>query len=116
MFSDWMTFHEKHEAVKKQLETYFKKKQTNLNTYTVCYILCDQENQELRISDLAPRLSLSVSATSRLIAKLEEETGFIRRENCDIDNRGLYAVLTDAGRGFLEEVTAEVDQLLEGSL
>ena len=76
------------------------RKNTCLNCYTACFILDSQENKELRLSELAPYLCLSNSATSRIIAKLEEGTGVVQRKTCETDNRGLYVVLTDKGQAF----------------
>lgn len=116
MFTKWLICHETHEKIEKALESLFDKKNTCLNCYTSCYILNCQENKELRLSDLAPHLCLSNSATSRLVAKLEQETGFVRRKTCEEDNRGLYVILTEKGQAFLEEMTPEVNKLLKDLL
>lgn len=113
MFQQWLSFHEKHEKLKQRLETYFLKNGSSLNAYTVCHVLSDKKNQELRVSDLAPYLCLSSSATSRLVAKLEAEIGYVRREVCEEDNRALYVVLTDKGQQFLADATADVEDMLQ---
>ncbi|MEG3267744.1 MarR family transcriptional regulator [Streptococcus suis] len=105
-----------NEKLKQELESYFTKTGTNLNSYTVCYLLQDKENQELRISELAELLCLSTSATSRLVVKMEAETGLVVRETCEIDNRGLYVVLTQKGRDFLTDASAAVEKLIQKAL
>jgi DNA-binding MarR family transcriptional regulator len=45
----------------------------------------------------ADAVALSQSALSRLVARLERE-GLVERCICDLDRRGVYANLTDAGR------------------
>ncbi|MEQ9763116.1 hypothetical protein ABPS01_00305 [Streptococcus sp. ZJ151] len=112
MFEQWLRFHQEHELLKIKLEHFFLMYSVNLNTYTVCYILKDQTNLELRVSDLSQKLGLSTSATSRLAAKIEAETGYVRRELCEEDNRALYVVLTTKGRAFLDKVEQELHLFL----
>ncbi|GGE37519.1 MarR family winged helix-turn-helix transcriptional regulator [Streptococcus himalayensis] len=112
MFEEWLAMHQKHEQIKMKLENFFLKQGVNLNTYTVCYILKDQPNLELRVTELSQKLGLSTSATSRLATKMEAETGFVRREICEEDNRALYIVLTAEGKQFLEEGELKVHELL----
>jgi DNA-binding MarR family transcriptional regulator len=50
----------------------------------------------MRMRDLAASVILSRSGLTRLADRLERE-GLIRRESCDDDARGAYAVLTPAG-------------------
>jgi DNA-binding MarR family transcriptional regulator len=69
--------------------------------YEVLVRLSEAPGRRLRMRELA---SLSQSSRSRLshsVARLEEE-GWIRREACDSDRRGSWAVLTDAGFAALE--------------
>ncbi|MFJ1706461.1 MarR family transcriptional regulator [Kitasatospora sp. NPDC088346] len=51
----------------------------------------------LRVQDLACTVHLSQSALSRLIGRLEK-AGLVERAMCQVDRRGIYVVLTDAGR------------------
>lgn len=51
----------------------------------------------MRIQQLASQLGLSHSATSRLVARLEQ-TGSLRRYECATDRRGTYTELTAAGK------------------
>jgi DNA-binding MarR family transcriptional regulator len=55
------------------------------------------EHGKRRIQELSEAVSLSQSALSRLVARMERE-GLVERCMCDLDRRGIYAVLTDAGR------------------
>ena len=50
-----------------------------------------------RSADLTGAIHLSQSATSRLVARLEKE-GLVQRALCDVDRRGIFVTLTDAGR------------------
>jgi DNA-binding MarR family transcriptional regulator len=59
--------------------------------------LVSAEDGQRRIQDLSEAVSLSQSALSRLVARLEKE-GLVVRCMCDVDRRGIYAQLTEAGR------------------
>jgi DNA-binding MarR family transcriptional regulator len=48
------------------------------------------------MTELAQRVLISRSGLTRLVDRLERE-GLVRREACDDDARGLFAVLTEAG-------------------
>jgi DNA-binding MarR family transcriptional regulator len=48
------------------------------------------------MSDLAARLQLSLSGTTRIVARLEVD-GLLKRVRCDQDARGANAVLTYSG-------------------
>ncbi|HEM2866420.1 MarR family winged helix-turn-helix transcriptional regulator [Streptococcus suis] len=104
MFTQWLTFHARHEDIKNQLESFLKGYHLTLGSYAVLYLLSLQELNELRIVELSEKLGLSKSATSRLVAKMEQETVYLIRETCEEDNRGLYAVMTDealpSSKGF----------------
>jgi DNA-binding MarR family transcriptional regulator len=50
-----------------------------------------------RSADLTGAIHLSQSATSRLVARLEKE-GLVERALCEVDRRGIFVTITDAGR------------------
>ena len=52
---------------------------------------------QCRVQELADAAYLSQSAVSRLIARLERD-GLVSRSMCELDRRGIYVCLTDAGR------------------
>lgn len=55
----------------------------------------------LRMSELAQQVQLSTSGLTRLVDRLEAR-GYVCREACPGDRRGLNAALTDEGRAALE--------------
>jgi DNA-binding MarR family transcriptional regulator len=50
-----------------------------------------------RSADLTEAVHLSQSATSRLVARLEKD-GLAQRALCDVDRRGIFVTITEAGR------------------
>ena len=73
-----------------------------LTSYEVLLHLEDAPGRQLRMSELAASLLLSQSGATRLVDRLERD-GLVRRERCEEDARGWFAVLTDAGRRRLRE-------------
>ena len=69
--------------------------------YEILVRLSEAPNRTVRMSDLASRAQSSRSRLSHAVARLEE-AGWVRRESCDTDRRGSFAVLTDAGFAALE--------------
>jgi DNA-binding MarR family transcriptional regulator len=68
-----------------------------VHEFEVLENLAAAEDGKRRIQELADAVALSQSALSRLVARLERE-GLVERCICDVDRRGIYANLTDAGR------------------
>ena len=73
-----------------------------LRSYEVLVHLADAPDHRLRMSDLSRSVLLSASGVSRLVDRLESE-GFVCRRRCELDGRGFFAVLTDAGEAKLRE-------------
>ncbi|MFC6878429.1 MULTISPECIES: MarR family winged helix-turn-helix transcriptional regulator [Actinomadura] len=75
-----------------------------LGSYDVLMHLGEAPEGRLRMNDLADRVLLSRSGLTRLVDRLQRE-GLVVRQSCDSDARGLYAVLTPAGRARLDAAT-----------
>jgi DNA-binding MarR family transcriptional regulator len=63
----------------------------------------DKAGGKLRIHELADAVILSRSGLSRLLDRLES-AGLLRREPCEDDRRGAYAVITESGRETLADM------------
>ncbi|KAB2341402.1 winged helix-turn-helix transcriptional regulator [Actinomadura rudentiformis] len=75
-----------------------------LASYDVLMHLGEAPDGRLRMNDLADRVLLSRSGLTRLVDRLQRE-GLVCRASCDSDARGLFAVLTPAGRARLAAAT-----------
>jgi DNA-binding MarR family transcriptional regulator len=64
--------------------------------YEVLARLSESPQQRLRMTELAEGALLSKSRLSHQISRMERD-GLVRREPCETDGRGFFAVLTDAG-------------------
>ncbi|HVG73758.1 MAG TPA: MarR family transcriptional regulator [Thermoleophilaceae bacterium] len=69
-----------------------------LSSYEVLLFLNDSDQGRMRMSELADSVLLSRSGLTRLVDRLERQ-GLLRRERCASDARGLFAEITDEGRG-----------------
>ena len=69
--------------------------------YEILVQLSETPERQLRMSELADRCLSSRSRLSHAVSRLEER-GWVRRQVCAEDGRGLLAVLTDDGLAALE--------------
>jgi DNA-binding MarR family transcriptional regulator len=74
-----------------------------MTEYFVLVNLSEAPERQLRMSELAARGAMSLSAISRVVNALARR-GLVERARCASDGRGLLAVLTDQGLVCLEEV------------
>lgn len=72
-----------------------------LADYELLVRLSEGQCGRVRMSSLAEQVAASKSRVSHQIARMER-AGLVRREECPSDGRGVFAVLTDAGRAALE--------------
>lgn len=84
----------------------------SLEIYDVLWTLEQSPKYGLRFSDLGERVLLSRSNVTRLAERLEEQ-GLIERHRCPEDRRGVYAVLTNAGRKTRQEMWKVYGKLIE---
>ncbi|MFE7121603.1 MarR family winged helix-turn-helix transcriptional regulator, partial [Streptomyces sp. NPDC057654] len=73
------------------------------NDYEILVNLSESEDHRMRMSDLATVTLQSKSRLSHQITRMEN-AGLVRRENCESDRRGLYAVLTEQGWETMRQV------------
>ncbi|WP_405998419.1 MarR family winged helix-turn-helix transcriptional regulator [Streptomyces sp. NBC_00829] len=73
------------------------------NDYEILVNLSESPERRMRMSDLAAATLQSKSRLSHQITRMEN-AGLVRRENCESDRRGLYAVLTEQGTETMQKV------------
>ncbi|MEU0393205.1 MarR family transcriptional regulator [Streptomyces sp. NPDC006208] len=73
------------------------------NDYEILVNLSESADRRMRMSDLAAATLQSKSRLSHQITRMEN-AGLVRREHCESDRRGLYAVLTDDGIATMQKV------------
>lgn len=73
------------------------------NDYEILVNLSESPDHRVRMSELAHRTRQSKSRLSHQITRMDT-AGLVRRENCESDKRGLFAVLTEKGWDTMREV------------
>ncbi|MFJ2934489.1 MarR family winged helix-turn-helix transcriptional regulator [Streptomyces sp. NPDC087219] len=99
----WRTFLDVQRMLTYQLERDLQPFGLTMNDYEILVNLSESAERRLRMSDLAAATLQSKSRLSHQITRMEN-AGLVRRENCESDRRGLYAVLTDAGMETMHKV------------
>ena len=75
----------------------------NGRDYEILVDLSEAPEHRLRMTDLADATSQSRSRLSHQIARMEKR-GLVRRDDCEGDKRGTFAVLTKTGFEAIERV------------
>ncbi|WP_306326321.1 MarR family winged helix-turn-helix transcriptional regulator [Streptomyces venezuelae] len=99
----WRTFLDVQRMLTYQLERDLQPFGLTMNDYEILVNLSESADRRLRMSDLAAATLQSKSRLSHQITRMEN-AGLVRRENCESDRRGLYAVLTDEGMATMRKV------------
>lgn len=93
----WRLFLTVHTRLVERVEQDFKQAELPpFEWYDVLLALKQAPNQRLRLSELAEVLLVNRTNVTRLVDRLEK-ANLIRREACQGDRRGAFAVLTEAG-------------------
>ena len=71
--------------------------------YIVFLALWEQENGKAKVGDLGRRLYLDCGTLTPLLKKMEE-SGWLTRCRCKVDERVVYVSLTEAGWALREEL------------
>ena len=69
----------------------------------------------LRMQELADAIGLNQSSVSRLIGRLED-AGLTERDLCEKDRRGVYSLITEAGRKRHAEAAPTYQDILAAEL
>lgn len=82
-----------------------------LNEFYVLYFLKKSEGHSLSISELSQKNGLSISATSRMLTKFEQNCEVIERRTGK-DKRSVIITLTSKGEDYLEDSLTIVESIL----
>ncbi|MEU9984918.1 MarR family transcriptional regulator [Streptomyces sp. NPDC050856] len=99
----WRTYLDVNRLLTYQLEKDLQPFGLTINDYEILVNLSESAERRMRMSDLAAATLQSKSRLSHQITRMEN-AGLVRRENCESDRRGLYAVLTDQGMETMHKV------------
>lgn len=99
----WRTYLDVNRLLTYQLEKDLQPFGLTNNDYEILVNLSESADRRMRMSDLAAATLQSKSRLSHQITRMEN-AGLVRRENCESDRRGLYAVLTEQGTQTMQKV------------
>jgi DNA-binding MarR family transcriptional regulator len=98
----WRRFVETHAAIVRRLDDDLRVQSgLTLSSYEVLLELVRAPGNRMRMAELAERLLFTRSGITRLVDRLERD-GFVERNECPHDGRGVYAILTEKGFDTLE--------------
>lgn len=86
-----------------------------LSEYRALECLARAADGELRMQELADKVGLGQSSVTRLVGRLDT-AGFVVRDLCPDDKRGVYAVITDEGRGRYAAARGTYAEVLSSAL
>jgi DNA-binding MarR family transcriptional regulator len=103
----WLRFVGTHAAIVGRLDEDLKAQSgLSLSSFEVLYELVRAPGNRLRMAELADRLLFTRSGVTRLVSRLERN-GFVERNDCAHDGRGVYAILTEKGFDMLETAATQ---------
>jgi DNA-binding MarR family transcriptional regulator len=100
----WRLFLKTHAVLLAQIEQTLKQSNLpDLSWYDVLWALEEAPDHRLRLHELADALVLQRSNLTRLVDRMEQ-AGFVKREICDRDRRGAFAVITKEGLALRQQI------------
>ncbi|MBW6437278.1 MarR family transcriptional regulator [Actinoplanes hulinensis] len=112
----WRALAGLHDRIEQRLERALQAAhRLSVVEYSVLELLSRQERWHMRMQQLAAAVVLSQSATTRLVARLEEQ-GLLSRYLCENDRRGIFTEVTEAGLKLLAEARPIHDQELRQAM
>jgi len=116
LVESWRELAAAHAAVIDALERELQDRHgLTASEFEVLQRLAESPERHCRMQELADAVHLSQSALSRLIGRLETD-GLVTRALCSYDRRGIYACLTDAGAGLVEQAEPTHHEVLAATL
>ncbi|HWE83212.1 MAG TPA: MarR family transcriptional regulator [Gaiellaceae bacterium] len=116
LVESWRELSAAHAAVFDTLERELSKRHgLTVSEFEVLQRLAESPESNARMQDLADAVHLSQSALSRLVGRLEAD-GYVSRALCELDRRGIYACITNAGRDLVEQAEPTQAEVLEATL
>lgn len=105
-----------HAYVERQLTQALQRKHgIGLSEFRALECLSQTSDGELRMQDLADKVGLGQSSVTRLVGRLDT-AGFVVRDLCPDDKRGVYAVITDEGRQRYAAARGTYSEVLSSAL
>ncbi|MFC4911433.1 MarR family winged helix-turn-helix transcriptional regulator [Actinomadura gamaensis] len=112
----WRTLAALHARIEDEIERALQREHgLAVNEFCALHHLSKPDSPSVRMQQLADVLVLSQSATTRLVARLEER-GLVQRVLSPEDRRGICAQATDEGRALMHRATPTHNAALDAAL
>ena len=112
----WRELLARHARVNEALERELQRNhRLSVTEFEALQHLAESDANGCRLQQLVADVHMSQSALSRLIGRLADE-GLVERRTCTDDRRGIFAVITDAGRDRLAEAVPTQHDVLSRTL
>ncbi|WP_117211950.1 MarR family winged helix-turn-helix transcriptional regulator [Allorhizocola rhizosphaerae] len=112
----WRTLAALHARIEDRIERALQSAHgLSVNEFCLLHHLAGPNGRHTRMQQLAGKLVLSQSATTRLVDRLERRN-LLTRVLSEEDRRGIYAEATEAGRKLLAEATPTHNAALDDAL
>ncbi|ENQ3079529.1 MarR family winged helix-turn-helix transcriptional regulator [Bacillus sp. WLY-B-L8] len=103
IIKNWNTLSRTYITINNELDVHLQSKyKLSINEFNVLWLLSEQPEKKMRIQYIADAVSLSQSAVSRLVSRLEHS--LVERHICETDQRGVYIKLTTLGQEQIDEI------------
>jgi DNA-binding MarR family transcriptional regulator len=112
----WIAIEHLYATLNKQLEKYLRSQyDLSISEFTVISFLSEASSSGLTIQQLGDRVTLSQSAISRLVARLET-CHTVERYFSETDRRSSYVRLTEQGMRDYEEALPGIAKVMNEAL
>ncbi|WP_433149665.1 MarR family winged helix-turn-helix transcriptional regulator [Actinomadura nitritigenes] len=112
----WRTLAALHARIEDEIERALQRRHgLSVNEFCVLHHLAGPDGRHVRMQQLADKLVLSQSATTRLVARLEKR-GLLTRVLSEEDRRGIYAEATPEGHELHAEAAPTHNAALDDAL
>ncbi|RCV49576.1 MarR family winged helix-turn-helix transcriptional regulator [Marinitenerispora sediminis] len=112
----WRTLAALHARIEIRVERALQSRHgLGVSEYAVLDALSRQDGWHMRMRQLADAVVLSQSATTRLVARLEQR-GLLSRYICPTDRRGIYTEVSESGQRLLDAARPTHDEALREAL
>lgn len=116
LVDEWRELLARHARVTEALERELQRRhQLSISEFEALRHLDEHEDNGCRLQELVADVGMSQSALSRLISRLEDE-GLVERRSCEQDRRGIFALITEAGRERLRAAEPTQQDVLARTL
>jgi DNA-binding MarR family transcriptional regulator len=119
LFHAWINLTKYHDRILKTLDyTLQNQFQLGIKEFYLMYYLAQSEHKKMNLSDLVPKVSLSHSALSRLVTRLEQYRAgaLVKRQTSVNDKRSVEIFLMRKGEETFHEMQMLINDRLQSQM